>query len=80
MIQKKMIVKEIDSHGRIVIPSGWRKKYLKGIKIIIRAKNNKLEILPHEETDLTVYFDTVKAEIRSDLGDWHRVRKELRRR
>jgi bifunctional DNA-binding transcriptional regulator/antitoxin component of YhaV-PrlF toxin-antitoxin module len=73
-------VKSVDNQGRIVLPKGWRDRYLQGKKAIVMFKEDKVEIIPFTKLDLTKYFDTVEAELNSDLSDWHKVRKELRRR
>jgi len=72
-------VKEIDKQGRIVIPKGWRAKYLKKGKAIITMRGEKVEIKPLKMADLTEFFDKVEVETKSDLTDWHTLRKELRR-
>lgn len=74
------LLKEVDAQGRVVLPASWRKKHLKGRKVLIRSKGEGLEILPQEEVDLTAYFDAAEVELKSDLSDWHGVRKELRKR
>jgi len=74
------ILKEIDEQGRIVIPAEWRKKYLRGKKVIVRNRGEVLEILPREKVDLTAFFDRAKVEIKSDLSDWRAVRRELRKK
>ena len=43
------------------------------------AKGDVVEIRPFARTDLTKYFDSVEADLKSDLSEWHKVRKELRR-
>jgi len=42
-------------------------------------KGDLIEIRPYTRFDLTKYFDKVEVDLKSDLSDWHRVRKELRR-
>ncbi len=74
------VLKEVDGQGRIVIPASWRKKHLRGNKVLLRPKGEALEIVPQDEVDLTAHFDAAEADIRSDLSDWHGVRRELRKR
>jgi hypothetical protein len=45
----------------------------------MRLKDNSIEITPFRQGDLTRFFDVAVADIKSDLEDWHAVRKELRR-
>jgi bifunctional DNA-binding transcriptional regulator/antitoxin component of YhaV-PrlF toxin-antitoxin module len=73
-------VKEVDKYGRIVLPATWRKKYLRNRKVLLRPRGDVLEILPHDKVDLTAFFDAARADVHSDLADWHAVRRELRRR
>jgi len=61
-----------------LLPKEWRDRYLEGKKAIIIYKGDVVEIRPFEKCDLTKYFDKVKVDLKSDLSDWHKVRKELR--
>jgi bifunctional DNA-binding transcriptional regulator/antitoxin component of YhaV-PrlF toxin-antitoxin module len=71
-------IKVLDNQGRILLPKEWRDRYLKGKKAIIVYKENVVEIRPFDKSDLTKYFDKVEIDLKSDLSDWHKVRKELR--
>jgi len=71
-------IKVVDNQGRILLPKKWRDRYLKGKKAIIVYKENVVEIRPFDKSDLTKYFDKVEVDLKSDLSDWHKVRKELR--
>jgi bifunctional DNA-binding transcriptional regulator/antitoxin component of YhaV-PrlF toxin-antitoxin module len=73
-------VKVVDEQGRIILPKSWREKYLKNKKAIISAKGDTIEIKPFTSIDLTEYFDKLEVDIKTDLSDWHKVRKELRGR
>ena len=72
-------IKRIDNQGRVSLPKNWRDTYLKGKKAILVFKGDLIEIRPYTKFDLTKYFDKVEVDLKSDLSDWHRVRKELRR-
>lgn len=74
-----MEVKEVDSQGRLIIPKSWRDRYLKGKKAILLLKRDSIEIRPFTKFDLTKYFDRVGVDLKTDLSDWHKVRRELRR-
>jgi len=74
------VIKEIDKRGRLVIPAEWRKKYLRGTKVILRNRGEVLEILPRERVDLTTFFDRAEVDTKANLSDWHAVRRELRRK
>ena len=71
-------IKSVDSQGRILLPKDWRNRYLKGKKAIIIYKGDLVEIRPFTKSDLTKYFDKVEVDLKSDLSDWHKVKKELR--
>jgi len=72
-------VKTVDNQGRILLPKNWRNRYLKGKKAIIVSKGELVEIRPFTKFDLSKYFDRVEVDLKSDLSDWHKVRKELQR-
>ena len=72
-----MEIKSVDNRGRILLPKNWRDRYLKGKKAIIVYKGDVVEIRPFKKSDLTKYFDKVEVDLKSDLSDWHKVRKEL---
>lgn len=74
-----MVIKRVDGQGRIVIPKKWREKYLKGRRVIMRIKEDVIEIMPEKMFDLTRFFDSIEVDVRSDLADWHKVKKELRK-
>jgi bifunctional DNA-binding transcriptional regulator/antitoxin component of YhaV-PrlF toxin-antitoxin module len=71
-------VKTVDDQGRIILPKMWRDRYLKGKKAIVVFNGDIIEIRPFTKPDLTKYFDKVEVNLKSDLSDWHKVRKELR--
>ncbi len=73
-------VKTVDPQGRIMLPKAWRKRLLKDKKVVISQKGGLIEIRSFEEIDLTKYFDSIEVDLKADLGDWHKVREELRRK
>lgn len=79
VIYMEMVIKDVDEQGRIIIPKKLRKKYKIREKIVIRSGEGKIELIPLEEKELTKYFDVATADIKTDLSDWHKVRKELRK-
>ncbi|MGB9914710.1 MAG: AbrB/MazE/SpoVT family DNA-binding domain-containing protein [Candidatus Bathyarchaeales archaeon] len=74
-----MEIKSVDDQGRILLPKTWRDRYLKGKKAIIISRGEVIEVRPFTKPDLAQYFDKVEVDLKSDLADWHKVRKELRR-
>lgn len=73
-----MEIKSVDNQGRILLPKDWRDRYLKGKKAMLVYKGEVVEVRPFKKSDLTEYFDKVEVDLKSDLSDWHKVRKELR--
>jgi len=71
-------IKKVDNQGRILLSKDWRERYLKEKKAIVLYKGDTVEIKPFTQSDLTKHFDKVLVELKSDLSDWHRVRKELK--
>jgi bifunctional DNA-binding transcriptional regulator/antitoxin component of YhaV-PrlF toxin-antitoxin module len=71
-------IKGIDEQGRIILPKNWRKKYLKTREVIVSTKGDIIEIKPFTSIDLSEYFDKIEVDLKSDLSDWHEVRRELR--
>ena len=77
MIKLEVEVKTVDNRGRIILPKNWRDRYLKGKKAIVSFKKDVVEIRPFTKADLTEYFDKVNVNLKADLADWPRVRKEI---
>ncbi len=75
----EMEIKGVDEQGRIILPKAWREKYLKNKKAIVSAKGDTIEIKPLTAIDFTKYFDKIEVDVKADLSDWHKVRKELKR-
>ena len=45
----------------------------------MRTREHLIEIFPESIMDLTKYFDAIEVDIESNLSNWNRVRKELRK-
>jgi len=75
----EVVSKELDEQGRIIVPKRWRERVLKGRRVMMRMKDGVIEISPLGSADLTAFFDKARVDVKSDLSDWHAVRKELRR-
>jgi len=71
-------VKDVDEQGRIIIPKEWRRKLLKGKKVLMRLKDASIEITPYRQEDLTKFFDAALVDVKSNMEDWHALRKELK--
>jgi len=76
----RVVVKSVDRQGRIALPASWRKKHLRGGKVLLRPRGDNLEVVPCHKVDLTEYFDAAEVDVKADLSTWHGVRRELRKR
>ncbi len=77
-MQEQIEIKnEVDNEGKLVLPKEWREKYLKSREVVMRLKGALIEMRPYEKVDLTKYFDSVEADIKSDLSNWKSVKREL---
>jgi bifunctional DNA-binding transcriptional regulator/antitoxin component of YhaV-PrlF toxin-antitoxin module len=70
--------KRVDSQGRVILPLDWRKQHLgaDGAVVIIR-RGEELLIRARSCRKPSELFDTLKADLKSDLSDWKSVRREL---
>lgn len=71
----KVLEKNIDPEGRLLLPKEWRERY--GKEVIVIETDDCIKIVPKKRKKLTDFFDSLKADIKSDLYDWGSVRKEL---
>ncbi len=73
-MEQKILEKNLDREGRVLLPKAWRQKY--GKKLIIIQTEKELRILPHQQK----YFSEmpeIKVNIKSLLTDWHGIKKEI---
>ena len=77
MVSDMEIIKELDKHGRLVLPKNWREKYAKKGKVVLKVENDTIIIKPYELVDLTEFFDKIEVDVKADLSDWKSVRREL---
>jgi bifunctional DNA-binding transcriptional regulator/antitoxin component of YhaV-PrlF toxin-antitoxin module len=70
--------KRVDSQGRVSLPADWRRRHLgaDGTVVIIQVGEELLikARISHKPSE---FFDSLKAEVKSDLSDWGSVRREL---
>lgn len=71
----KVLEKQLDPEGRLLLPKEWREKH--GKKVLIVETDEYLKIVPKKARKLTDFFDSVEVDIKLDLTDWHAVKKEL---
>ena len=78
MVRQLIEERVVDAQGRVSLPADWRKKYLKNSdKVVLTLDGKKLIILPIETEPLSKFYDSVQVDIKSDLGDWKKLKKEL---
>ena len=73
---EEVIVKEVDSQGRISIPVDWRRKW-KSRKLVLRKIGNRIELIPIEPTLPSEMFDAVEIQEDVDFTDPHSLKKAL---
>jgi len=70
--------RNVDHQGRVSLPSKWRKKHLgENGRVTITQKGDEIIITPLKITKFSDLFDTVEVDLKSDLSEWDKVKKEL---
>ena len=80
MYMGKMNIEErnVDTQGRVSLPAKWRKKHLgDNGRVTITQKGEEIIITPMKSTKISEHFDSVRVDIKSDLSEWGKVKKEL---
>jgi bifunctional DNA-binding transcriptional regulator/antitoxin component of YhaV-PrlF toxin-antitoxin module len=70
------IIKKVDKQGRLVLPKDWIGKYVEQ-KVVLKVEKDRITIEPYRLVKLTEFFDSIEADIKSDLANWKSVRREL---
>ncbi|MEM2099653.1 MAG: hypothetical protein QXU99_07970 [Candidatus Bathyarchaeia archaeon] len=47
--------------------------------MIVASRGNVFQIRRFTKPDLAKYFDRIEADLKTELSNWHKVRKELQR-
>ncbi|QUH22575.1 AbrB/MazE/SpoVT family DNA-binding domain-containing protein [Methanobacterium alkalithermotolerans] len=72
------MIKQVDGHGRIVIPKKWRNKHLKNNSyVVLKIKDGEIILKSHEPVDITKHFNSLEVDLKSDLADWDNIKREL---
>jgi len=71
--------RKVDAQRRIILPKERRDRHLKEKKATDICKGDTVEINPAAKSDLTKHFDKIQVDLKSDLSDWPKVRKKLKR-
>ncbi|HMK95242.1 MAG TPA: hypothetical protein VK536_07565 [Candidatus Limnocylindrales bacterium] len=70
-------IKKVDSQGRIILPSDWRKTEVGESKeVYIIKRKGYLKLVPKRRVDLTEYFDKVDLGIDA-IGSWTEFEKKF---
>lgn len=72
----EVVVKEVDSQGRISIPVRWRKNW-KSRKLVLIRRGNRIELLPLELISPSELFDSIGISEKVNFTDTHSVKKAL---
>mgnify|MGYP006295554625 CR=1 FL=1 len=78
VISMDVVVKKMDDKGRIVVPKKWRKKH-PGKEYVLEIEEDEVKIYPLKKESLTKHIDSIEIDLESDLSDWHKIRKELKK-
>jgi len=72
-------VKNVDSQGRVALPSKWRKSVLKESKqVVITVHGDELVVKPMSKFSLKQYFDAFEIDINpAVLRDYKNMKKVL---
>ncbi|MFY3739725.1 MAG: bifunctional DNA-binding transcriptional regulator/antitoxin component of YhaV-PrlF toxin-antitoxin module [Candidatus Nitrosomirales archaeon] len=72
-------VRNVDSQGRVALPSKWRKSALKQLKqVVIAVQGDELVIKPMSKSNLKQYFDAFEIDISPvALKDYKNLKKVL---
>ena len=78
-MEEKIIIRRVDKFGRILLPSQWRKKYVKKSNIVsIKIEGKRLIIEPMEESSLTEFFDSIEIDVDTEaFKDYNKLKKAL---
>jgi len=77
ILESGVEVKKVDSQGRIILPSDWRKTEVGESKeVYIIKRKGYLKLVPKRRVDLTEYFDKVDLGVEA-IGSWTEFEKKF---
>lgn len=77
ILESGVEVKKVDSQGRIILPSDWRKTEVGESKeVYIIKRKGYLKLVPKRRVDLTEYFDKVDLGVEA-IGSWAEFEKKF---
>lgn len=71
------LLRDVDAQGRLVIPKKWREEHLKSSSVLLIMTDDEIIIKSNEPEDIIDLIDSVPIDLKSELSDWDKVRKEL---
>ncbi|BDB98249.1 AbrB/MazE/SpoVT family DNA-binding domain-containing protein [Saccharolobus caldissimus] len=72
---ERVVIKRVDSQGRIIIPKEWRDKFNTD-EFILVLKDDRIELYPRV-SNLTKLIDSINVE---ELpSDWHELKRKVYR-
>lgn len=72
---EKVVIKRVDSQGRIVIPKEWRDKFNTD-EFILVLKDDRIELYPRV-SNLTKLIDSI--DIEELPSNWHELKRKVYR-
>lgn len=72
----EMVIKEMDSQGRVIIPVSWRAKW-KSRKLVMIKRKDRIELIPIEFISPSELFDSIRISDDVDFADPHSIKKAL---
>ena len=77
ILESGVEIKKVDSQGRIILPSDWRKTEVGESKeVYIIKRKGYLKLVPKRRVDLTEYFDKVDLGVEA-IGSWTEFEKKF---
>lgn len=73
---EEVVVKKLDTQGRVSIPAEWRKKW-RSDKVVMKLREKSIELTPIEPISPTTLFDSIEIPDEVDFTDPHSLKKAL---
>jgi len=73
---EEVVVKKIDSQGRVSIPVEWRKKW-RSDKVVMKLTEKSIELTPIEPIMPSKLFDSIEIADEVDFTDPHAIKRAL---
>jgi bifunctional DNA-binding transcriptional regulator/antitoxin component of YhaV-PrlF toxin-antitoxin module len=73
---EEVVVKKVDSQGRVSIPVEWRKKW-RSNKVVLKLTDKNIELTPIDPISPSTLFDSIEVSDDVDFTDPHSLKKAL---